>query len=637
MCGICGLVNYRGISATDKTVVDRMSLALTHRGPDDNGLYDDEFAILAHRRLSIIDLSTNARQPMSSEDGSIWLTFNGEIYNFHPLRELLEQKGHIFRSNSDTEVILHLYEQVGESFVNFLNGMFAFALWDKRNNKLILARDRLGVKPLLYSMNENSIVFSSELKALLADTRIDREIDFEGLELFFTYNFIPAPWSIYKGIKKLEPAHYLVFDKTGYRINRYWDILPSLEQSDLTDDMEAASEQLRQLVKDATRIRMISDVPLGAFLSGGIDSAVVVANMAMLRSEPIRTFFIKYSDNPLFDESRYARAVAELYGTKHTEIELSPSEGLKSLDEVMSAIDEPFADSSAIPTWLVSKWTRRSVTVALSGDGGDEVFGGYRRYLGEVFVDYYMKLPHFFRKKLIEHVILRLPDSKNRQFLEYIRRLKIFLEGASRSQVDRHYYWLVYFPDSDRYELFKEEIRANFNGAGLRVIERLYENPIKDRINRMLYADIKNLLPFDMLTKVDLMSMSNSLEIRSPFLDYRISELAFRFCGSLKIRGLRLKHILKEAFRNYLPPALLNRPKQGFEVPVGEWLRSKKEFKRLFWEVVEGPNIDRQGLFKADKIRQMFQEHEKSRRDNSHKLWAIFVFQWWFQSEYGPS
>jgi len=632
MCGICGEINFGINGPVHEKVMLRMLDALRHRGPDDFGIFYDGIACLGHRRLSIIDLSDKARQPLSNEDGSIWIVFNGEIYNFLELRTWLERKGHIFKSKTDTEVILHLYEEMGEELFSKLNGMFSFGLWDSKNQKLLLARDRIGVKPLVYYYSSSQIVFASEIKALLRHPSISKEIDWEGMELFFTFNFIPAPWTIFKDIKKLEPGHYIVFDKRGLRIHKCWD-LPTPQY--ITNEEEAIS-RLRDLVNEATKIRLISDVPLGALLSGGLDSSVVVAYMAANSSRPVNTFFIRYGEDKLFDESLYARAVAEMYGTNHHEIDLSPSEGLNYLPEIVSSFDEPFADSSAIPTYLVCKLARQGITVALSGDGGDEIFGGYRRYLGEKYINYYLKIPPFIRKKFIKPFVTKLPDSKGRKWLEYNRRLKIFINGADESQKKRHYYWLVYFPDKDRNELFRDEIKMHFNSLGYNLIKNLYQSyPSDDTVNKMLYVDFKNLLPYDMLTKVDWMSMQNSLEIRSPLLDYRIAEFAFSLPGSFKVKKTTLKYIFKKAFNKYLPQILWNRPKQGFEIPIGEWLKRNNKFQKLFWNIVDFPGFSSQKIFNLKKIKSLFDEHQKNRRDNSHKLWAIFVFQWWYQHEYG--
>jgi len=633
MCGIVGEIRFGTASPPGAAWQGRMLDALTHRGPDDSGTWAADGAWLGHRRLSIIDLSPRGRQPMTSVDEAVAVVFNGEIYNFNELRPWLEQRGHTFRSRTDTEVIIHLYEELGEAFLDRLNGMFAIGLWDARARKLILARDRMGVKPLVYSLDSGGLVFASEIKALLEHPGVGREIDPEGLELFFTFNYIPAPWTIYRGIRKLAPGHVAVFSREGLTLRRYWDIDPRPEP--LADEEEAVL-RLRQLMGEATRDRMVSDVPLGAFLSGGFDSSVVVANMAMASPNPVKTYFISYGNDPLFDESEYARAVASRYGTEHHEIELSPGDGLACLSDVLSFFDEPFADSSAIPTYLVCRATRRDVTVAMSGDGGDEIFGGYRRYLGEEFIRYYRWLPRVLRDRLLRPAAARLPDSKGSRWLEYLRRFKIFIDGAAGTPEERHCAWVSYFPERDRMAVFEEGTAGGFKGLGRQLVGDLHQRFRGDAKNRMLFTDVKNLLPGDMLNKVDWMSMKNSLEVRSPLLDYRVAELAFRMPGSFKIKGRGLKRIFKKAFRDDLPAALLGRPKQGFEVPVGEWLKRERTFQDLFWEVVSFDGVEAQGLFRMPAVRALFDEHLRNRRDNSHKLWALFVFQYWWQHGYGP-
>jgi len=633
VCGICGDIDRSGRNGVDDNVRLRMLDALTHRGPDDSGVYSDGTAWLGHRRLSIIDLSTRGRQPMSTRDGSVVVVFNGEIYNFGELRGWLEERGHKFQSRTDTEVILHLYEELGEGFVTRLNGMFAIGVWDVRQRKLILARDRIGVKPLVYSCRDGRIVFASEIKALLLHPAVDRQLDPEGLELFFTFNFIPAPWTIYRDIRKIEPGHYAVFDTDGLKIKKYWDLTET--QTPIGDEAEAIW-QLRSLVKQATCDRLVSDVPLGAFLSGGFDSSVVVANMAMNSSTPVKTYFIRYGNDPLFDESEYARAVSFRYGTDHHEIELSPTEGLDCLPAVVSSFDEPFADSSALPTYLVCRATRSDVTVAMSGDGGDEIFGGYRRYLGEEFIRYYFWLPAMVRERIVRPLVEKLPDSKGNRWLEYLRRLKIFIDGAGLVPEARHCSWVSYFPEGDRKSVLASQTVTDFKSIGQALIRDLYRSFDGDPKNRMLYTDVKNLLPGDMLNKVDWMSMQNSLEVRSPLLDYRIAELAFRMPGSFKVKGRGLKRIFKKAFKDDLPGELLGRPKQGFEIPIGERLKGSEPFQKQFWDVVLFEGVERQNLFNTGSIRDLFREHVENRRDNSHKLWALFVFQWWWQHQYGP-
>jgi len=628
MCGIFGTIDF---AKRPWIPPQDFHKVLSHRGPDAFGI---EFfnngpnVILAHNRLSIIDLSSCGKQPMPNEDSTVWITFNGEIYNYEPLREELINKGHVFRSTTDTEVIVHLYEDEGIDCLQKLNGMFAFGIWDKNLERLFLARDRLGVKPLVYFADKERCIFGSEIKALQIHPAFTRELDWEALELYFTFNFIPAPWTIFKKIRKLLPGHYLIFDRNQMEMVKYWEINDKLA---IIEDVEEAAEKVREVISDATKIRLFSDVPLGAFLSGGIDSSIVVANMARNSSQRIKTYLLGYEEDKLFDETPYARAVAEMYGTDHHEIRISQKDILKVIPDVLSFFDEPFADSSALPTYIVSREIRKHVTVAMSGDGGDEIFGGYRRYLGEHYLKYYMSIPGLLRKGIINPLLELLPDSKGNKYLELIRRLKIFARGASDNKTDRHYAWMALFPDDDRMRVLSKEVLQVFKDRGRKCIANLMPGNEYDEINRSLLTDFRFLLPYDMLNKVDWMSMKNSLEVRSPLLDYRVAELAFHLPGNFKVKPTRLKFILKYAFRDWLPKSLWNRPKQGFEIPIGEWFKREQSLQDMFWQMVSSKNE----IFDIEAVKFVFDEHQRSRRDNSHKLWAIFVFCWWLDGSYG--
>lgn len=632
MCGICGELRLDNKINKNNKYYKLMLKELKHRGPDDEGEIFLRHIWLGHRRLSVIDLSPNGHQPMSNENNTIWLIFNGEIYNYKELKSFLKKAGHKFKSNTDSEVIIHLYEDKGEDFLKLLNGMFALGLYDVNKNRLILARDKLGVKPLIYYYDRKKLVFASEIKAILQHPEISRNINFEALELYFTYNFIPAPLTIYKNIFKLQEASYLIFDEIGLRIRKYWDI-PSSINNNLNENEIA--NNLKVLVNDATKIRLYSDVPLGIFLSGGIDSSIVTASAALHYSKKLKTFSIGFP-NTIFDETKYAKLISDKYDTEHNIIYIKSSDLLEILPDVLSFFDEPFADSSAVPTYLISKLTKESVTVALSGDGGDEIFGGYRRYLGEYYIDRYQRLPGFLRENIIKPIVKNLPDSKDRKLLEYIRRLKIFIEGATSNQYERHYMWQVYFPDKDRNEVFIPSIVKKFNNIGIEKIRELYDVFNGDRFNKMLFIDVKNLLPYDMLNKVDWMSMKNALEIRSPLLDYRITEFAFSINGNLKFKNGNLKYLLKNSFKDWLPREILDKPKQGFEIPIGKWLKESKKFKEMFWDVLNEKDIKEGGFFNYKKIEKLYKEHVENKRDNSHKLWALFVFQWWYLGDYGP-
>jgi asparagine synthase (glutamine-hydrolysing) len=544
MCGICGKLVLDGHGINGK-LLEAMCKSFSYRGPDDEGIFVSPPVGLGHTRLSIIDLSPAGRQPMSNEDGTIWIVFNGEIYDFQELRERLKSNGHTFKSRTDTETIIHLYEEEGIDCLKHLNGMFAFALWDARQQELWLGRDRFGIKPLNYYWDGKRLVFASEIKAILCDPDVSREIDPEALDLYLTLNYIPAPWTIFKNIRKLMPGTHLVAKKGEVSVETYWDIpIRAEKREDTPQSSEPAEEprdfqqRLYALLEGAVKRRLISDVPLGAFLSGGIDSSIIVALMARNSSSPVKTFSIGYKDLPSFDETEYAREVARFNKTEHQEFKLGYKDILEAFPAVLETLDEPFADSSAVPTFIVSRETKRHVTVALSGDGGDELFAGYRMYLGEYWSQYYAKIPRFLRNGLIAPLLDTLPDARDKPSLEMVRRMKKFVRGMSSSFPNRFYGWREIFPFSTRKELLNRPPEENLY---LNLVRKMARNE-KDRfdgdiINLMLYMDVKGLLPGDMLTKVDRMSMANSLEVRVPFLDHTFAEYVFQLKGSLKLKG----------------------------------------------------------------------------------------------------
>ena len=634
MCGICGKLDFneKGIN---RDLLKKMADSLSHRGPDDTGIFSHSSIGLGHRRLSIIDLSPSGHQPMSNEDESIWLVFNGEIYDFQEHRERLLAKGHRLKSKTDCETLIHLYEDKGIDCLENLNGMFAFALWDGRNRQLWLGRDRLGIKPLYYYWDDKRLLFASEIKAILCDPDVPREIDRQALDLYLTLNYIPAPWTIFKNIKKLMPASYLLADKEGISIQSYWDIQQDTVTPKTKPGKDKApgqyKEQLYGLLEDAVKRRLISDVPLGAFLSGGIDSSIIVGLIARHSSRPVKTFSIGYKDIPFFDETLYAREVAGFNSTEHQEFKLGHRDILDAFPLVLEKLDEPFADSSAVPTYIVSRETRNHVTVALSGDGGDELFAGYRMYQGERYAGYYNMIPSAIRDGLIAPLFNRLPDSRDKPGLEMTRRIKKFVKGMGPSFADRFYGWREVFPYKMRQSLLVESGEGNFYLNSIRnMVEREKDRFPGDDINLMLYMDVKGLLHGDMLTRVDRMSMANSLEVRVPLLDHTVVEHAFRIKGDMKLKGRTGKHILLETFKDILPRTLHKRPKRGFEMPIGAWLR--KELKFLIHDYLDEKQIKKQGIFNFNIIDNIINDHMNSRRDMSWHLWNLIVFQHWHRS-----
>ena len=643
MCGICGKLSY-GNKIVDETLLKKMCKSLAYRGPNDEGVFvnansksqNSKVQVgLGHTRLSIIDLSDAGHQPMCNEEETIWLVYNGEIYNFKEIRTELENKGHRFRSNTDSEVIIHLYEDDGIDCLKRLNGMFAFCIWDERLQKLWLCRDRLGIKPLVYYWDGEALIFSSEIKGILCDSNVRKEIDWTALELYLTFNYIPAPKTIFKNIRKLEAGHYLLAEKKTVITRKYWDIdtdITSLQKKPKKsiERLGFYKERLYELMENSVQKRMISDVQLGAFLSGGIDSSIIVGLMARHSARPVKTFSIGYKDMPLFDETRYSREVARFNKTEHYEFKLNYKDILDSFPDVLETLDEPFGDSSAIPTYVVSREAKRHVTVALAGDGADELFAGYRMYQGEYMAKYYSILPDMIKEKIIEPFINYLPDSRDKKHSEYMRRLKKFTTGMSGSLAERFYGWQEIFPSDIRQQLINSHLRNKISfQEGKEIISQKLNEFAGDNVNRMLYVDVKNSLPGDMLTKVDLMSMRNSLEVRVPFLDHEIVEFAFKMEGNVKLKGLKRKYILMETFKDILPPILHNRPKWGFEMPIGALLR--KELKFLIDEFLSRDFINKQRVFEYEPIDCMIKRHLSKKTDYSLQLWNLIVFQHWFK------
>ena len=645
MCGICGKINIEG-KEIRRELIARMNSVLSHRGPDDEGIYINNPSPganqamasvgLGHKRLSIIDLSEAGRQPMSNEDGSIQMVFNGEIYDFKTLRKELEQSGHNFTSQTDCEVIIHLYEKEGIECIKKLNGMFAFALWDSKNQTLFLCRDRLGIKPLFYCWDGKSLYFASEIKSILCNPEVSKKMDWNALNLYLTLNYIPGPYTIFKKIKKLDPGCYIMVRKKGLEIKQYWDIEKGTEYYENKEkNIETYKKNLYDLLEDSVRIRLIADVPLGAFLSGGIDSSIIVGLMSRVSNSPINTYSIGYKDVPLFDETKYAREVAKLNDTHHHEIILSAKDVLDTIPEVLTYLDEPFADSSAIPQYIVSRETKKHVKVALSGDGADELFAGYRMYSGEYWYSRYKLFPRVLRTKLIEPLLTSLPDSRDKYLLEHIRRMKKFVTGAKDRFEDRLFAWNEIFSEELRNEIInKKKIESEKINPdlGKEMLLKRLSSYDSDNINRMLYMDLKISLPNDMLSKVDWMSMRNSLEVRVPFLDHRLVEYVFQIRGNLKLKGKKGKYILLETFKNILPPLLLNKPKWGFEIPISKWLKSELRF--LINEYLSKKKIETQGIFNFKPIEKLIDDLFRNRSDTSWHLWNLIVFQAWYSRHF---
>ncbi len=620
MCGLAGLIDFAGLARD--AVAPRLDTALARlapRGPDGEGRWFDARAALGHRRLAIVDLSEAGSQPMA-RDGRV-VVFNGMIYNYRALRDELRAAGHAFASDSDTEVLLAGWAEWGADLLPRLCGMFAFALWDGAKGELVLARDRFGQKPLLYRHDGKRIAFASQLHALaaLGDTG---GIDPAALRLYFALRYLPEPWSILKGIAKLPPGHVARVTGSGVTVTRWYDLAVARPQR-ITDEAEARAG-LRERFDAAVRDRLVADVPLGAFLSGGIDSALVAASM--VRAAPrVRTFTVGFEGAAGYYEERpAARAVAAQLGTDHTEIAVSADEAARVLDRVFDALDEPFADSSAIPTWILARETRRHVTVALSGDGADETFGGYRKYQGELLAGRYQALPRPMRRAL-EHAAAALPEGKGSRALETMRRARRFLAHAGQDAAGRQAGWARNLSEAELDALLVAPTAGptvESLVAGLRAAAR-----DDDPTNAMLAADIALVLPGDMLVKADRMTMAHGLELRCPFLDHRVVEWAASLPGPMKLARGQGKRILRETFADRLPAGVFRLPKRGFEIPIADWLAGP--LAERVRAAIDPARLARQGLIRPELPARWLAELQSGRRDTSWQLWTLVAFQAW--------
>jgi asparagine synthase (glutamine-hydrolysing) len=622
MCGICGVVDFgRGDAATASTLAT-MNHTLRHRGPDEDGTCRTEHAVLAMHRLRIIDLA-GGRQPLANEGETVWVVYNGEIYNFRELRADLERRGHAFRTRSDTEVIVHAYEEFGEGCLDRLRGMFAFAVWDSRSQRLFLARDRLGIKPLHYWASGDRIAFASEIKALLHVPDVSPCLEERALDLYLTYGYIPSPYTIFRTIHKLPPAHYLIAERGRVTVRCYWDFTPADAS---TKSVREYREELRERLQESVRAHLVSDVPLGAFLSGGLDSSTVVALMSKALSGPVKTFSIGFREGA-FNELPYARAVAERYGTDHHTLIVEPR-AVERLPELLTHFDEPFGDQSAIPTYLVSEFARRQVTVVLTGDGGDEIFGGYewqRRYL---MTRRLHLLPLSIRRRLPSLASALGAPMPQRAKQEKVRN---FLLDAASPAEDGYLRRLTLFDASARASLYSPDLRSHLDGwdsqAALRHwVQRL---PTTDFRNRMVYADTHFYCPEDCLTKVDRMTMAWSLEARVPLLDHTLVEFMASVPPDLKLRGLTSKYLLRQVVRDLLPAPLLAKRKQGFSIPLGGWLRGP--LRGTLCDTLLGDRARGRGWLRPDMIARMINQHTTGERDHAHRLWALLALELWAQ------
>lgn len=623
MCGIVGFVNSNSQNV-NREILERMNRCIVHRGPDDDGFYINEKVGLAMRRLSIIDLA-HGKQPIHNQDKTTWIVFNGEIYNFQQLRTDLEKLGRKFYTNSDTEAIVHLYDLYGAECVQHLRGMFAFAIWDARDQSLFIARDRVGKKPLLYSHQPNgNLIFGSEFTALLAHPEVGREVDFEAIDSYLSYLCVPAPQTAFKQIRKLEPGHWLRWKDGRIEMQRYWQ--PNFSKKIKITEEEAIEETTR-ILRESTKLRMISEVPLGAFLSGGVDSSTVVALMAQESSQPVKTFSIGFEEQD-FSELKYAKRVAEHVGAEYNEFIVRPN-ALEILPTLIEHYGEPYADSSAIPTYYVSKETRKFVTVALNGDGGDESFAGYERYAAMRVAEKYHNIPGLLRKTFIENIVDLIPTSEIKR--SRARDLKRFLKGAGLPKTERYFRWVNAIDRQAKSELYTEDFtRKIISHDAAHFIKQWFAQANGSGIlDTTLLTDQMTYLPNDLLVKVDIASMANSLEARSPFLDHKVMEFAASLPENLKMKRLETKSLLKKVAARLVPKEVVYRRKMGFGVPIGNWFRG--EMKDFVKDVLLSEKSLKRGIIRPEILERYVNEHLKAERDRTYQIWTLLMLELWFQ------
>lgn len=627
MCGICGLIDIRGQNGVDlNEAVQKMATYLAHRGPDAKGLWYDQGIALGHRRLKVIDL-VGSHQPMVDITGRYVMVYNGEIYNYLEIRRELEEAGICFRSNGDTEVLLNAYVVFGEGCLNKLNGMYAFAVWDREENTLFAARDRIGVKPFFYGNGSGELLaFASEIQAF-RNLPLDFSISYSAIEQYLRHGFIRSPATIFKGIQELRPAHFLRYSTKGLEVNRYWE--PPISDPVMKERPVAElTEELRDLLRSSVHLRLRSDVPLGAFLSGGLDSSIILATMRDLTETKIHTYAIGFEESS-FDESPHAKSVATYFGTTHSESRVAmQAEDL--LFDLVRHYGQPYGDSSSIPTWRLCQKTREHVTVALSGDGADELFCGYRRYVARRLLKYYKYFPRFVRKKLIPAFSAILPEGTAYYDRSFIKKLRLFVALEQRINKNMEDIYPAYFTEEDLNSLLNGSVQKEKQGEQNR-FDVSFDKQM-DAIEFMMRADLFHYLPDDILTKVDRASMAHGLEVRSPFVDYRVVEFACRLPLRFKLKGLTTKYLLRKAFSGDLPSSPLNRKKHGFAVPLGDWFQGS--LRDIYYDLVlSGTGI---GFLNLSEAERLIQEQQKGHVDHGNRLWLILFLhawhQWWHQS-----
>lgn len=621
MCGICGKFAYKNGEQVTEGLLRRMMAVMSHRGPDDDGVYLEGGLGLGHKRLSIIDLSPLGHQPMSNEDKTVWVIFNGEIYNYKELRTELLTRGHTFASQSDTEVIVHAYEEFGEECFKKFNGMFAIGIWDGKTRKLILARDRVGVKPLYFYEEDEVLLWGSEIKAILEDPCVPREVDMESLSQFLTFHYVPAPRTMFRNIRKLFPGHFLVCDASGAKIQKYWE-LPIPEKR--LDDFNDLEHRVYEELKESVNKRLQSDVPLGVLLSGGLDSSAILGLMTELQGKPVKSFTVGYSNRPddRFSEFAYARKAAKYFNSDHHEVIVDSKKFLDYLPKASWHEDEPISEDSAVPMHFVSKLAKdNGVTVLLTGEGSDELFAGYNRHWGEIITRYYQMVPSGLRNTVIKTMVKAMPGSP-------------LLKKGHRSMTindfpDRFMSWHTVVEDDLKRKLLlmQENISDMYRdvfGKFTKTIEGL------DPLEKILYLDFHVWLPDDLLMKKDKMGMSVSIEARVPFLDYKFVEFAFSISNTMKVKNLTTKYILKKSMERLLPKEIIYRKKEGFPTPISEWLRN--ELREFTFDLLLSPQSNCRLFFNQKVIRMLLEEHVSRREDHWRILFPLINFELWYRA-----
>ncbi len=625
MCGIVGIA-MSSTGQVNPDLVMKMNRVISRRGPDDEGYYWNNRIGLGMRRLAIIDVKTG-QQPVHNEDKSVWVVFNGEIYNYRELRAELETRGHTLATASDTECLVHLYEDYGDECVTKLRGMFAFAIWDERRKRLLLARDRVGIKPLYYSRHQQGLYFGSELKCLLAVDGLGSSMNLRALSDYFSYKYVPGPETIYEAIAELPPAHIGVWEAGRLEIKRYWEFLP---RPDHTKSLDYFREGLLHHVKEAVRLHLVSEVPLGAFLSGGIDSSAIVAVMSQDGGTKPKTFTVGFGEGQLgVDERPFARTIAQRYGTDHSEcLYENPQTQIEQiLPNIIRSFDEPFADSSVVPNYLVCEAARRWVTVALSGTGGDELFAGYERYRGALFAEQFQYLPGWLRQRVIRPIVGALPEWGPGAL--WVDRIKRFVDGDNLSLPDRYQRYLSAFDEQEKIRIFNRDLLSELQkGNGLQVRSAMLKvKSASDRLDWILNADMHTYLPDDELRKTDRLSMWHSLEVRVPFLDHKLVEFVATIPSKYKLKGWEKKYILIQALKGLVPEQILSRRKQGFSIPLAGWLRGP--LREVAQTYLSPSALKEVGLFNVEAVQGLLKDHNALVRNHETKIWTLLTFVIW--------